>query len=258
MDTRSLAVIILAAGQGKRMKSDLAKVLHPILNQPMIVYVVRQALRLDPTEIIMVVGHQRDAVQSTILAKFPEQAHLFTFAVQEPQLGTGHAAMMAISAMQRLAESGLILYGDVPLIRDDTIDRLIAEQKRSESVITILTGELADPGSYGRIIRDERGQVRCIREFRDATPAERAVREINSGIYCLSLEFLCQALCRITDQNDQKEYYLTDVVEEAARAGGRISTVQVSAPHEILGVNDIQQLAEVEALMQRELTNPGR
>jgi bifunctional UDP-N-acetylglucosamine pyrophosphorylase / glucosamine-1-phosphate N-acetyltransferase len=236
----SLNVVILAAGQGKRMFSDLPKVLHTIGGRSLIAHVIDVARELDAARICVVYGHGGEQVKQAAAA--PD----LVFARQVPQLGTAHALQQALPQLAAAATT-LVLYGDVPLIRAQTLRALLEAQ---DSGIALLTAELDDPSGYGRIIRDEKGFVTAIVEERDATPAQRALREINTGIMALPTGQLEHWLTRIRNDNAQGEYYLTDLIALAVREGVRVTAVAVRDAEETLGVNSKAQLAQLERAYQ--------
>ncbi|MBS1158167.1 MAG: glmU [Proteobacteria bacterium] len=238
-------IVILAAGQGKRMHSNLPKVLHPIAGKALAQHVIDTARTLTPEKLVVVFGHGGDAVRATLAA-----ADL-AWAKQEPQLGTGHAVMQALP---ELAPNGqtLVLYGDVPLTRATTLKRLLQAGKDG---LAILTVELANPTGYGRIVRDAAGQVLRIVEEKDATPAEKAITEVNTGIMALPSAKLADWLGRLSNKNAQGEYYLTDVVALAVAEGVSIHTAQPDGEWEVLGVNSKVQLAELERVHQRNIAD---
>jgi len=244
-----LAAIVLAAGKSTRMKSAAAKVLHPIMGKPMLAYVLDTLQELGLGETVVVVGHQAEAVQARF-ANYP-----VAFVVQEPQLGTGHAVQIAAPALNERFQTVVVLCGDVPLLRGETIRQLYQEHVASGAAATVLTVELPEPGSYGRIIRDAQGLVLKIVEARDASPAELSIREINTGIYCFQLAFLKEALQTLRPDNDQGELYLTDVIA-AARVrhlpvAGLLTTDQAS----FQGINTRVELAAVAAQVRQQIND---
>ena len=236
-------IVILAAGQGKRMHSNLPKVLHPIAGKALVAHVIDTARSLSPQTLCLVYGHGGDAVRTTLAA--PDLA----WALQEPQLGTGHAVQQALP---HLKDGGttLVLYGDVPLIQAETLKRLL---QAAQDALAILTVELADPSGYGRIVRNAKGEVVRIVEQKDSTPEERAIREINTGIMAMPTARLGEWLGRLSNNNAQQEYYLTDIVAMAVAEGMPVVGVQPAHAWETLGVNSKAQLAELERIHQRNL-----
>ena len=248
--TRSTAidVIILAAGLGTRMKSSLAKVLHKLDGKPLITHVCRTARALGPNRICVVVGHQAEEVQAAVEAEVDEG---FCFAKQAEQRGTGDAV---IAARQQFANSSgtlLVLSGDVPLVRVETLKQLIDEHESSGAACTILTVRLENPTGYGRIVRDDANEFQRIVEQRDASDEERQIREINSGIYCFESSKLFSALDRVKPENSQGEYYLTDVPAILKHDGDLVSLHLHHDAREISGVNTRAELAEFENLLRR-------
>jgi len=234
-------IVILAAGQGKRMHSNLPKVLHPIAGKALVSHVIDTARSLSPQTLCLVYGHGGDAVRTTLAA--PDLA----WALQEPQLGTGHAVQQALPHLKGDGTT-LVLYGDVPLIQAETLKRLI---QAAQDALAILTVELDDPSGYGRIVRNAKGEVTCIVEQKDATPEERSIREINTGIMAMPTARLGEWLSRLSNNNAQKEYYLTDIVSMAVADGLAIHTANPKHAWEVLGVNSKVQLAELERIAQR-------
>lgn len=233
-------IVILAAGQGKRMHSNLPKVLHPLAGKALVSHVIDTARSLAPQTLCVVYGHGGEAVRRTLDA--PDLA----WALQEPQLGTGHAVQQALP---HLSSDGttLILYGDVPLIRAETLKQLA---HAAQGALAILTVELADPSGYGRIVRDGTGRVLRIVEQKDSTAEERRIGEINTGIMAMPSAQLGQWLGRLSNDNAQHEYYLTDIVGMAVDAGIPIRTVNPLHEWEVLGVNSKVQLAQLERIAQ--------
>lgn len=241
-----LNIVILAAGMGKRMQSDLPKVLHPIAGKSMLAHVLDSARELEPEKVVVVVGHGAERVQQTFA-----QAEL-AFALQQPQHGTGHAVQQAVPELvggDKDDDATLVLYGDVPLVQADTLRRLL--QARGQGV-AVLTETLADSTGYGRIIRGADGSVQRIVEHKDANEAERAVKEVNTGILVAPTACLKDWLTRITNDNAQGEYYLTDIIALAVADGVSVQAAQPAAGWETLGVNSRIQQAELERLWQAE------
>jgi bifunctional UDP-N-acetylglucosamine pyrophosphorylase/glucosamine-1-phosphate N-acetyltransferase len=249
--SQNLEVIILAAGLGTRMKSATIKILHRAAGRPIIDYVLDLASVLGEKPPIVIVGHQREAVQKAL----GERAR---FAVQEQQLGTGHAVMQAAQVLEPNAIAGnrfLILSGDVPLTRPETLQQLLDEHERSRNALTLLTMKPADPGMYGRIVRDGSGGVERIVEAKDASPAEKQIGEVNAGIYVFNGEQLFDNLRELSTDNAQGEYYLTDLLGTLRKAGHRVGAVVASDPIEALGVNSRSELAVVESEIQRRVVD---
>jgi bifunctional UDP-N-acetylglucosamine pyrophosphorylase/glucosamine-1-phosphate N-acetyltransferase len=238
----------MAAGLGTRMKSNRAKVLHELGGAPLIAHVVRAAQALEPRSIIVIVGHQAEEVERAALAEVGELA---SFVVQEKQRGTGDAVESARGLLENSDSLVLVLSGDVPMIRVETLQKLIEHHHDTGSACSILSVRLENPTGYGRIVRDESGAFRKIVEQRDATEEERQVREINSGIYCFEAKELYRALRKVEPKNDQGEYYLTDVAEIILASGGVVSVYVINDPREVSGVNTRAELAEFENLIRR-------
>ncbi|HSQ59820.1 MAG TPA: NTP transferase domain-containing protein [Acidobacteriota bacterium] len=236
--------LVLAAGMGKRMNSDLPKVLHPALGRPLIHHVLDRLDALKPARVIVVVGHKEELVRASC---GPRGVH---FVTQVPQLGTGHAVQVAWYEITEGPGRVLVLAGDMPLVRVETLKRLLERHDREENSVTVLTGILADPGGYGRVIRDQNGAFVKIVEEKDATAKERAVAEVNSGIYCFDRSPLKEALDSLRADNKQKEYYLTDTLAFMRGKGLRVGIEHATHESELMGVNTVAQLAEVEALLR--------
>ncbi|NMT62731.1 bifunctional UDP-N-acetylglucosamine diphosphorylase/glucosamine-1-phosphate N-acetyltransferase GlmU [Marinobacter orientalis] len=242
----SLHVVILAAGQGSRMKSALPKVLHRIAGKPMLHHVMDTARKLGAEGIHGVIGHGADDVKALTPAEDVQ------WALQEQQLGTGHAVAQALPALPDDARV-LILYGDVPLTRAETLENLV--DKVSEDSLGLLTVTLDDPDGYGRILRNGAGQVTAIVEQKDATEAQKAVTEVNTGILAVSARHLKDWLPQLSNSNAQGEYYLTDIIAMAADRDVAISVAQPANAYEVQGVNNRLQLAELERWYQRQEAN---
>ncbi|TAJ80921.1 MAG: UDP-N-acetylglucosamine diphosphorylase/glucosamine-1-phosphate N-acetyltransferase [Gallionellaceae bacterium] len=237
----ALNIVILAAGKGTRMHSDKPKVLHSIAGKPMLQHVVDTAANLQPTKIIVVYGHGGEMVPQALA----QSSALFI--LQEPQLGTGHAVQQTLPQLDNDSIT-LVLYGDVPLIRQDTLQKILADQKS----MTLLTQYLDNPKGYGRIVRDAAGKVTRIVEEKDATPEQRQIQEINTGILAAPTGMLREWLGNLRNENAQGEYYLTDIVAMAVTQGVKINTVQPAHAWEVMGINSKIQLAELERLWQLE------
>lgn len=238
-------VVILAAGMGKRMQSDLPKVLHPLAGKPLLSHVIDTARSLSPAGCCVVYGHGGDAVPAKLAA--PD----LKFALQEPQLGTGHAVMQALPALQD-DQPTLILYGDVPLTTSATLQKLVAAADNDK--LAVLTVELDDPAGYGRIVREQQRIVRIV-EQKDATEAERAICEVNTGILIAPTKKLRQWLAKLSNNNAQGEYYLTDIIALAVADDVEVASAQPAFVWETLGVNSKVQLAELERIYQRNIAN---
>ena len=245
------AVIVLAAGEGTRMKSRTPKVLHEVGGRPLVGHAVAAAAALDPVSLVVVVGHGREAV-AAYLGTFAEQlGRPVATAVQHEQKGTGHAVECALDQVEVGSGTIVVTYGDVPLLSPQTLQAIVDAHERTGSAVTVLTGHLDDPSGYGRVVRDSDGAVEAIVEHRDATEAQRALTEINSGIYAFDRDALGQYLSRLDAANDQGELYLTDVVGLARRDGRRVSSVTTDDTWQTEGVNDRVQLAAVGAELNR-------
>lgn len=237
----SLDIVILAAGQGTRMRSALPKVLHPVAGDSMLGHVIHSARQLNPQRIHVVIGHGADIVRERLAADD------LNFVLQDKQLGTGHAVAQALPELT--AENVLILYGDVPLIQVETLQRLL--KKVSAEQLGLLTVNLADPTGYGRIVRDEQHRVSAIVEHKDATEAQKAITEGNTGILAVPGKRLAEWLGRLSNNNVQGEYYLTDVIAMAVNDGLVVATEQPLDAMEVQGANDRKQLAELERHYQQ-------
>ncbi len=238
--------VVLAAGQGTRMKSKLYKVLHPVCGKPMVQHVVDTLASMRVEDVIVVVGHGADAVRSTL-------GERVTYALQKEQLGTAHAVQQAVPFLQAKEGTTFILYGDVPLLSEETITALLRYHEEQQAAATVLTAVVPDPTGYGRIVRSETGEVMRIVEHKDATPSERAIREINTGIYCFDNQKLLKALAQVKNDNAQGEYYVTDCIGILRQAGEKVAAFEAVDPDETMGVNDRAQLAEAEAYMRRRI-----
>jgi bifunctional UDP-N-acetylglucosamine pyrophosphorylase / glucosamine-1-phosphate N-acetyltransferase len=252
-----LDVLILAAGLGTRMKSDKAKVLHRLGGRPLVAHVCRTAATLDPHRICVVVGHQAEQVEDAVRQELNDD-RIF-FALQKEQLGTGHAVLSARGALDGNETSTLlVLSGDVPMIRPDTLVRLVNQHRSHRgrgASCTILTVKVDDPAGYGRIVRDETGRFEKIVEQKDASEDERKIKEINSGIYCFDSKLLFSALTDVRNDNKQGEYYLTDVPRILREAGESISLFPHNDFREVFGINNREELAEMEKVLRRRVNS---
>jgi bifunctional UDP-N-acetylglucosamine pyrophosphorylase/glucosamine-1-phosphate N-acetyltransferase len=245
----NVATIILAAGKGTRMKSDLVKVLHPILGLPMLSYTIDLSLHhIKAEKTIVVVGHQADQIKERF------QTPQINFVLQREQLGTGHAVLQALPLLQGFTGSVLILCGDVPLVKAETLRSFIDTFLGNDSTIAVLTAVVKDPYGYGRIIRGPEGWLERIVEEKDASDEESLIREINTGIFCVRSAFLMEGLKEIGKENVQGEYYLPDLVEVARKRDLRCSAHMVADPVEVMGINTRVDLATAtEALRQEKV-----
>ena len=251
--SEQITAIILAAGQGKRMRSSLPKVLHPMCGQPLIDWVVEAALAAGAHDAVVVVGHQRALVQQHLKQRFGQRVR---FAVQHHQRGTGHAARCALPLLATTCTTALLLYGDTPLVQKNQLRAMLAARRDAPSGFAMLTCNVADPCGYGRIVRNHDNHIVGIVEHRDCTPAQRHIDEINPGMYACAVPLLTRSLAALTDDNDQGELYLTDVVAMAAKHG-RIAAVEADAST-LMGINDRAQLAHCEPQLHRRIANHWR
>src|SRR5258708_14472142 len=247
-----LHIVVLAAGKGTRMKSAQPKVLHRVAGRPMILYVLNRAQALKPHSTTVVVGYEAAAVRQALAAQ-PNM----TFGVQEPQLGTAHALQTAAAALEGARGTLVLLSGDVPLLSKHTLKTLVDRHEATGAAATVMTAIVEDPRGYGRILRTDRSsgeQIARIVEEKDATSAEREIREINSGIYAFAVEGLFDAVRSIASENAQREYYLPDLVAIFRQRGRRVETVTVSNPDEIRVINSRSALAAVSTIVRHEKT----
>jgi len=243
-----LACVVLAAGQGTRMQSSRAKVLHELLGRPMVGYPIELALTMRADLVVAVLGHQREAVEVALQRRFG--AETVSVVEQTEQRGTGHALRVALPALRRARGILLVLYGDVPLLRRETLQALVAISRRS-GCLALVTTTPPDATGYGRIVRDGGGQVAGVVEHKDATAEQRAIGEVNAGIYAAPVDFFRRAIPRLVARNAAGEYYLTDIV---ARAAGTIGVKAVAADfRDVSGVNDRLQLIEAEAVLRERI-----
>ncbi len=242
-----LQVCVLAAGQGKRMRSSRPKVLHPVLGRAMIDYLLHTVEGLRPKAIALVTGHESAQVQEHV-----GQPQNLEWVIQDRQLGTGHAVQQCETVIRDVRDV-LIVCGDTPLLRTETLALLIDRHRKLDTAVTVLTAEPENSHGYGRIVRDGEGKVTAIIEEKDADDAQKEIREVSSGIYCVKHDVLFDLLHKIGNRNAQGEYYLPDIVPLALAAGKSVETVVMDDPDEMLGVNNRVQLSEVESLMQKRI-----
>ncbi len=237
-----LAVIILAAGKGTRMKSDLPKVLHHLEGRPLIQHVIQTARQLDPTKIVLVVGHRADLVRENV-------GPSVLYAEQTAQLGTGHAVAQVEPLLRSHPGNILILYGDMPLLSRSTLSKLVNLQASNSGPLTMLTVMAEEPRGFGRIVRDEKGAVIAIVEEADCTPEQLTIKELNVGVYCIRADWLWPNLAKI-EVSPKGEYYLTDLVAIAVQQGYSVKAVTTADLIETLGINTEAHLAEAEAALK--------
>ncbi|MFN2421362.1 MAG: bifunctional N-acetylglucosamine-1-phosphate uridyltransferase/glucosamine-1-phosphate acetyltransferase [Gemmatimonadota bacterium] len=242
---RDLAAVVLAAGLGTRMKSRIVKVLHPLAGRPMIAWVLNAVRGVGANRIVCVVGHQRERVRDAVAGEPSVE-----FAIQDEPLGTGHALQSASPALAGFDGDVLVCCGDTPLVTEGTLREIVEVHRRHDAPATMLVAELADPTGYGRVVMDERGYVERIVEERDADPAIRARRIINTGVYCFRWSAAQPLLERLSPENVQGERYLTDVMVMFAEGGTPSRIVELSDPGELAGINDRLQLAAAEAVLR--------
>jgi UDP-N-acetylglucosamine diphosphorylase/glucosamine-1-phosphate N-acetyltransferase len=241
------AAIILAAGQGTRMKSDLPKVLHTIQDRPMVLYVIDRVKQLNPEKTIVVIGYQGDRVRDACRDSGVE------FVLQEEQLGTGHAVMQCEKALADFEGTVIILNGDVPCLGADTLDGFTSFHETEGAAGTVLTARLADPSGYGRIVRSSGGSLLKIVEHKDATDQELEINEINSGLFCFDKKVLFDVLDHTDRDNAQKEYYLPDAIEMLRGRGLKVAAYCVEDEREVSGVNTVEELENVRSFLEGKL-----
>lgn len=244
MTSHPLSVIILAAGKGTRMKSDKAKVLHETFYAPMVQHVINATLPLHPLQTVIIIGHQKNDVKKA-LHSFP-----VTFVVQEEQLGTGHAVLVAEKAINKEAGTVMILCGDTPLIQTETLQEMYSCHQTRQATLTLMTTLLDNPTNYGRIVSDKDNKIQGIVEQKDATTEQRQIKEINAGIYCVDKTFLFEALKKVDTDNSQGEMYLTDIVKLAVEENFAVEKYRAQSPVDVLGVNSRVELAGAQKELQ--------
>ena len=241
---RLIDAVVLAAGKGTRMKSDLPKVLHEIAGRPLLDHVLDTVAAVGIDHTVVVVGHEAELVEKSCRREGIE------FVLQEPQLGTGHAVQVAAGSL-RTGGYTVVLAGDVPLLRAETLERLLSGTISGGASAVVLTCQVEDAGAYGRIVKDPAGRVLKIVEARDASPDELAIGEYNTGVFCFKTECLIEALANLTTDNQQGEYYLTDTVAYLVGAGHPVEAVATLDPDEVVGINTVAELKVAESLLAR-------
>lgn len=235
-----MIVIILAAGKGTRMKSNKAKVLHSFHGKPLLKHAIDLAYQIKPSKVFVVVGHQKDEVKKMLHSENVEIIY------QKQQLGTGHAVMQVRPFLGDKEEEILVLPGDVPSLKQNTITKLMHSHRLHNSVITILTAEKNNPAGYGRVLRSSNNTIERIVEENDCSESEKSIKEINAGIYCFNKKYLLDSLEKIDKNNAQHEYYLTDIIKVGVNTSLRVMAVKVNDPNEIHGINTKEDLIEAE------------
>jgi len=244
---QELGVILMAAGQGTRMRSSLPKVLHPVCGKPLFLHALTTARELHPKRVALVIGYRADRVRQAY------SANDVSWVVQEQQLGTGHAVLCTQKAFDQFDGDLLILSGDVPLIRANTLHAMVEHHRRQRAALTLLTAFLDQPKGYGRILRDDRGALIGIVEEKDASDEQRKIREVNAGVYVVSARFVFAALSKVKNHNQQGEYYLPDVVAIGLDQGKIVETVRVGDAREMMGVNTREELAFMEKTLRESI-----
>ncbi len=246
---QTLAVVILAAGLGKRMKSSKAKVLHSINNKPMILYVVDRAVQIAGQNVIVVVGHQAEEVKKCVSAKYD-----VIYALQEEQLGTGHAVSCALSAVPLAAKEIMILCGDVPMLSRKTLIQLSQEHSNDNCDLTVLGVEAPNPKGYGRLLFDNNNRLNAIVEEADATSDQKQITTINAGIYLVNKRFLLNSIGKIDSKNAQEEFYLTDLIGVAYAEDRNAKVVIAPEYEEVMGINTLDELKRAESIIMKKMS----
>ncbi len=242
---QQLATVIMAAGKGTRMKSDLPKVLHMVANKPMISHVINLSKKINSDKIILILGHKKELVIDAVKSYNVEHV------IQEPQLGTGHAVQQTFPLLKNFDGDVLVLSGDVPLLRESTIENMLRIHREANNGATVLTAIFENPHGYGRVIRKNDDTLDYILEEKDCDDEQRKIKEINAGIYIFKAKELFPALNKIKNNNKQKEYYLPDTLKYIALSGQSIALHITDEPIEISGVNTVEQLAELNLIYNK-------
>ena len=238
-----LTIVILAAGKGTRMKSERPKVLHPLMGRPMLAYSLDLTRALEPSEILVVIGYKADMVRKAF------QEWPVKFVLQDPQEGTAHAVKTALREISQETGTLLILSGDAPLLTEETLRGFLDTHNEQKSLLSFITAVLSDPYGYGRVVRGKNGQVISVIEETDAGEKDREIKEVNGGIYLMELPFLREAIDKVTSQNSQREFYLTDLIAIAGQ-WGKLTTFRIKDFREILGINTMAELSSVEKILE--------
>lgn len=246
--SRKALAVILAAGKGVRMKSKLPKVLTPIMGKPMVHFVAEACRKGGMKQILLVIGHQAELVRKTMGSGYQ-------YAEQKQQLGTGHALMIAVKTLKQFKGDILVLAGDTPLLTGKILRKLVAKHQKNGAAATMMTAVLEHPGGYGRIIRNASGVIERIVEARDATSQEKKIKEVNTSHYCFQAEKVIPLLSNLKTDNDQGEYYLTDIIEMLVSRGETIESLTSDDPSILLGVNNRAHLADIQKIMQTHICN---
>ncbi|MFP4355170.1 MAG: NTP transferase domain-containing protein [Phycisphaerae bacterium] len=249
----STTAIILAAGKGTRMESDLPKVLHPVADRPMVEWVMDSCRQAGCDRLIMVVGHKQELVKQAE----SDNADDVAWVTQEPQLGTGHAVMVCEEQLKDLDGPVLVVAGDGPLIRPETLKELIETHQAKSAAVTLATSVLPDPEAYGRIVRDKDGELVGIVEYLDATEQQKQIHEVNVSIYCFDAAALREAMAKLTNDNAKGEYYLTDALGILRESGKKLAAVAAVPPEDTKSINTLDQLAEVDQILRDRLAAAG-
>lgn len=253
---KKCSAVVIAAGRGKRMQSRTAKVLHPVAGRPLVWYMVSLARQIADAHVAVVIGHQAEQVRA-VLEQSKADFEPFNIVLQSRQLGTGHAVRQAEAVVmpggKASCKSCLILSADTPLLRRETIERLLAHHEQERATLTLLSATLSDPAGYGRVVRGKDGRVVNVVEERDATPSERTISEVNAGAYVIETQFLFKTLPGIRPRNAQGEHYLTDLVGLAAAGGARVAGMKIADASECSGINTREHLACVEQAMRQRI-----
>ena len=240
----NITAIILAAGKGTRFKSELPKVLHTIHNKPMIHYVIESVNHIDIQSVCLVVGHKKELVKESC------ENYNVNYANQDQQLGTGHAVVCALNELESIKDHCIVLAGDCPLITSETLSKLIDIHIKSNAAASVLTASIPDAGNYGRIIRNN-NQITAIREAKDCSEHELKLQEFNSGIYCFNTKKLTECIQKLSTNNAQGEYYLTDVIEFFSKSGEGVSGLCTDKAWEVSGANTQDELTQMAELIQK-------